>query len=359
MKSYNHLYEQVIDKDNIRSSIIETYKNKRIKVRKKYTKIIDNLDYYVEYYYNYATNFKNAEHTPKLIYDGYKRKQRVIVAPTFDEQVVHRMVVNVLKPIFQKSFYYHSYGSIPGKGRIKAMKAIEKRTFNHEYEYCLQLDVKKYFECVPHNILKNKLSRIIHDEDFLKLLFTIIDVQEEGIPIGFYTSQWIANWYLSDLDHYIKEQLHAEFYLRYMDDMIIFSNDKQKLHRLKDDIEKELKVLGLSLKSNWKIFKLERYGKGTPLDFVGFKFYTGKTILRKKIYYRMLRKANKMKKKADFHHYECRQMLSYLGVRNKCNVHDGLALSVYAYMDISELKDVISKFDRREAQTCGYQQVAQ
>ena len=75
------------------------------------------------------------------------------------------------------------------------------------------MDIRHFFDSVPHDILKAKLRKSIHDEKMLDLLFGIIDVTEVGIPLGFYTSQWLSNWYLQGLDHYIKEKLSAAHYM--------------------------------------------------------------------------------------------------------------------------------------------------
>ena len=69
------------------------------------------------------------------------------------------------------------------------------------------MDIRHFFDTIPHDRLKAKLKKTVHDEKMLELLFRIIDVTEVGIPLGFYTSQWLSNWYLQGLDHFIKEQL--------------------------------------------------------------------------------------------------------------------------------------------------------
>ena len=133
-----------------------------------------------------------------------------------DEQIVHHMVVNVLKPIIMKSMYRHSYGSLPGrgavankkKGTIGGREAVAKFIKEHpdQCTYCMKLDIRKFFDTVPHDVLKAKFARKIKDKKFLDVIYKIIDSDEKeiGIPIGFYTSQWFANFYLSDFDHYVK-----------------------------------------------------------------------------------------------------------------------------------------------------------
>ena len=107
--------------------------------------------------------------------------------------------------------YEHSYASLPGRGAHKGKRVIEKwiRTDAKNCKYVLKMDIRHFFDTVPHDKLKAKLRKTIHDEKMLDLLFRIIDVTDIGIPLGFYTSQWLSNWYLQGLDHYIKERLGA------------------------------------------------------------------------------------------------------------------------------------------------------
>ena len=317
MKSYSHLWERFVSDENYYLAVGNATKHKSGKKRKcrqaRYIK--EHADELKDEFIFYATHFENSEHKPKMIYDGVRRKQRQILVPTINEQVIHHMVANILQPIFMKSMYEHSYGSIPGRGAHGAKKTLEKwiRSGGKNFKYILKLDIKKYFDSIPHDILKQKLTKIIHDERFLTLMFKIVDVNDKGIPIGFYTSQWIANWYLTELDHYIKEELKAKYYIRYMDDMVIAGPNKRELHRMKNKIEDYLNdKLGLRLKENWQVYKFDYHGKGRDIDFMGFRFYRDHTTLRRSILLKATRKARKIKKNGTNIH-SCRQMLSYLG----------------------------------------------
>lgn len=310
MKSYNHLYEQFLDENNVLLAIKLSSRGKRN--RKEVFNYFENPLKYMTNILKYSRNFQNYTHTPVEIYDGISRKKRTIIVPKYREQIVHHMLVNVLKPIMQRSMYEHSYGSLPGKGGHKGKKYIERwiRTDIENTQYCLKLDVKKYFDSVPHEIVKNQMRKLIHDEEFLHVLFEVIDVTETGLPLGFYTSQWLANWYLTEFDYFVKQKLHAKYYVRYMDDMVIFSSNKSELHWMKTQIEKYLSDnLGLKLKENWQVFPIE----SRALDFMGFRFYRHKTTLRKSIFLKAKRKANKISKKDRPTLHDIRQMMSYFG----------------------------------------------
>jgi len=364
MKTYKHLYEKLVDKDNVELAINNAFKGKRDREKVKY--IIEHKEISIPKYQEMANHYHNAIHSPKVIYDGVKRKKRTIIVPSNDEQVMHHMAVNVLKPIFMKSMYEHSYGSIPNRGAHMAKKYINKwlRNDMRNTRYCLQMDIKKFFESVPHDILKDKLSRIIKDDRFLKILFEIIDVQEVGIPLGFYTSQWFANFYLTELDHIIKEKFCVPYYVRYMDDMVILGGNKEKLHTVRELIEEFLNTkLGLEMKSNWQIFKIEYTDKhnkkhGRPLDFMGFKFYRNRTTLRKSIMFRMSRKAKKIYFKDKPTVRDCRQFISYIGWLSATDTYIFYLNHIKPYITIQYLKRRLSNYDKRirKELLCGLKQ---
>lgn len=206
MKSYNHLYENCISEENRRISLNLAKHSKRMRRIMKSRHLSD--DALVALSYDWINNYENAEHVPVYIYDGITRKERVIIVPTMEELIVQHNVVNALKPMFCKGMYEHSYASLPGRGAHKGKQVIEKwiRTDAKNCKYVLKMDIRHFFDTVPHDKLKAKLRKTIHDEKMLDLLFRIIDVTDVGIPLGFYTSQWLSNWYLQGLDHYIKER---------------------------------------------------------------------------------------------------------------------------------------------------------
>lgn len=252
LKTYKNLYDKFISDDNIAKAINNASRGKRNRKIMKLMYI--NPIRWIPIIRKWAENFTNAPHIPVQIYDGIKRKKRFIIVPTNKEQVVHHMLCNILKPIFMKGMYEHSYGSIPGRGGTSAKNQIVKwiRKDKSGCKYVLKMDIHKFFDSISHDILKHKLSKLIKDTEFLRILFIVIDVTDKGLPLGFYTSQWLSNWYLQDLDHYIKEKLHAKYYVRYMDDMVIFGSNKKKLHKIQDAIACYLSEnLDLSLNPKW------------------------------------------------------------------------------------------------------------
>lgn len=363
MKSYKHLFEKYLSEDNIRLAILNSSKGKRDRpVVKSYLPAVtaegDPDGEIVKRVRGFAANFHNADHKPVEIYDGITRKKRTIIVPRYYEQIVHHMTVNVLAPIFEHGMYEHSYASLPGRGAHRGKKVIEKwiRKDPKGVKYCLKMDVRKFFDSVPHDVLLRKLERIIHDEEFLGVIREILSVTENGLPLGFYTSQWLANWYLDELDHYIKEKLGARHYMRYMDDMIVFGSNKRELHRIRSAIDEYLQTrLGLELKGNWQVFRfdyIDREGnhRGRDLDYMGFRFYRDRTTIRRSIMLKASRKARRIGRKEKPSIYEVRQMTSYLGWIDCTDTYGMYTKWIKPFVDIQKCKRRMSAYDRRKNQ---------
>ena len=373
MKSYSHLFEQYISRENYLAAVRSATAHKGGKKRKyrKAAYLKEHKEELMPGILEYAANFRNEAHTPQKIYDGIQRKQRTITVPSMREQVVHHMIINVMKPIMLKPMYEHSYGSIPGRGATKGSgrnrkatrggkEAVEKFIRKHprDCKYCLKMDIRKYFESVPRAKLTAMLRRIIRDERFIKVLETLVefDGAERGIPIGFYTSQWFANFYLTGLDHYIKEKLGARGYFRYMDDMVVFGGNKRKLHRIREAVERYLnEELGLELNPKWQVFLFHWVGKdgkehGRFLDFMGFRFYRNKTTLRRALMLKATRKARRIARKDRKTVYDCRQMLSYKGWISAANVYGMYRKRIKPYVSFRSLRLYESKCCRKAAE---------
>lgn len=259
--------------------------------------------------------------------------------------------MNVLSPIFMHGMYEHSYGSIPKRGTHKGKKTIERwiSKGGKDCKYCLKLDIKKYFDSIPQDIYIEKFRKIIHDKKIMKIIEKITHATPKGLPLGFYTSQWTANWYLQDLDHYIKEDLKVKYYIRYMDDMVIFGSNKKKLHEARIKIERFLnEYLGLKLKGNWQVFRFDYHGKYRFLDFMGFRFYRNKTTLRRSIMLKATRKARKLFKKTKATIYEARQMLSYLGWIKHTDTYNVYLTFVKPFVNFQTLKRRVRSYDLRQ-----------
>lgn len=234
----------------------------------------------------------------ELIYEMYRPgayytfiirepKQRVIMAAPFKDRVLHHAVCNVIGPIFESGFFFHSYACRAGKGTLAGVEATERmlRSFGDKKVYCLKCDIHHYFASIDHDVLKRLIRRRIADERTLRLLDVIIDSTDGniGIPLGNLTSQLFASIYLTELDRFVKQELRARHYIRYMDDFILLSDDKAELRRWRKDIEGFLdEKLHLHLNHKTAIFPVSH-----GIDFLGYRIFPNKRLLRKRLIKRM------------------------------------------------------------------------
>jgi len=163
----------------------------------------------------------------------------------------------------------------------------------NRHPYYLKLDIHKFFDSVDHSTLKSQLRSRIKDPDLLWLLDAFIDhpvpwtEPGKGIPIGNLTSQYFANFYLSGLDHFIKEYLRIEGYIRYMDDMVLFADEKETLRQVLTYIEQYLeRTLCLKLKPESTLMAPVSQG----LTFVGFRVFPGVIRMARRGWRRFRRK---------------------------------------------------------------------
>ena len=234
MKRAKSLFNQIISYENVRLAWLKARRHKTSKnVVKNFSKNVNK---------NLLIVQKNLKSKPAILssysqFTIYEPKERLISVVPFIDRVMHHSIMNVLEPVFEKQFIYHTYACRKGKGSHKAIKYAFSKAKN--CEFFLKLDVKKYFDNIDHQILKQKLVRIIKDKECLDLLFDIIDSfsTEKGLPIGNLTSQFFANLYLSELDHFVLEKIKPSGYCRYMDDFLLFSNSKTELLKMYSKIE--------------------------------------------------------------------------------------------------------------------------
>lgn len=265
MKRLDNLYEQVISIDNILLADQNARKGKSrqsgiFSFDKDFDQNIANI------YRELVTGTYQV--SPYKCFKIFEPKERDIYMLPYRDRIVQHLVILILEPMFVSVFTADSYICIKGKGIHAAVRKLKKTLKDTENTtYCLQLDVRKFYPSVNHHILKALLRRKIKDQEFLKLLDIIID-SALGLPIGNYTSQFFANFYLTYFDHWIKEVRVVKYYFRYADDIIILTRCKIDLRKLFFKIEEYLnKKLALEVKSNWRIFPVV-----VGIDFLGYVF---------------------------------------------------------------------------------------
>lgn len=243
-------------------------------------------------------------------------KERTIYSLPFRDRVVQHAIMNIIESLWTSVFISHSYSSIKGKGIHGAWKHIRRDMKNRKQtQYCLKMDITKFYPSINHHIMKQIIRKKIKDEKLLHLLGGIID-SAPGMPIGNYLSQFLANLYLSYFDHWLKEVKRVKYYYRYADDLIILGDSKQDLHLLRIDIQSYLSAnLKLKLKPNYQVFPAVSRG----IDFIGYVFFHTHTMLRKRIKKNFCRCVAKLNRKVltakDYRIKIC----SWLGWCKYCN----------------------------------------
>lgn len=350
MKRYNDLFVKIIDTKNILNAIDKASRRKRN--RKSVKRVLLNKEEYAE---NIRQMLINGSYIPspyevKTVYDGTRHKERVIYKPRFyPDQIIHWAVMLQIGDILKKRFYCYSCASIKGKGTSFGIKAT-KKIMKTKYRYCLKLDIEKFYPNVDKEILKSKFRRVFKDKQLLDLLDVIIDgneTQGSGIPIGNYCSQWFANFYLTDLDNFIKQELKVKHYIRYMDDIVIFHTNKRRLRKIKDRIEEFLNKEHLRIKRDWQIFDLNK----CFLDFLGFRFYKDHTTLRRNNFLRPKRRAKKISKKGYLSNKDASAMISYSGLIRNSDCHNYLEKYINPYVSIKRCRKVVSNENRKQHKT--------
>jgi retron-type reverse transcriptase len=283
MKRLGNLWPHIIDFDNLFQASRLAQRGKRF--RPNVLAFNYNLD---QELLQLQTELTEKSYQP----GGYRTfkiedpKPRLISAAPYRDRVVHHALCNVIVPPLERTLIGDTYANRVGYGTHRALHRFVH--FARTSRYVLQLDVRKYFPSIDHQILKALIRRKIKCPDTLWLIDAIIDgsnpqggdieyfpgddllapvIRRKGLPIGNLTSQFFANFYLSGLDHFIKEQLKAHKYLRYVDDSAIFSDDWQFLKDIRPAIEDYLAILRLKLHPT----KSQLFETRLGANFVGFR----------------------------------------------------------------------------------------
>jgi len=428
MKTYKNLYEPMLQDKALKACFKDAAKHKTLRkdVKKVLDDMDSNVEILKGILER--EDFLPAYHTPKIIKEPSCKKERRIVKPNYKyEQVVGHCVIRQFKPVVLDGLYEFSCGSIPGRGCHSGAKWVRKwvKQYKGKKFYVLKMDIRHFFDSIDRLILKQMLCRKIKDDRFIRLMFVLIEYDKiaeaihlleengidvgmddkrklatamayddpakaesvlsrpgipkklhaelteiarehrKGVPLGYYTSQWFGNFVLKDMDHWIKQELGAEHYIRYMDDMVILGKSKRKLHSMRIAVDEYLREhLNLRIKDNWQVFRFEydtgrRRKNGEPiyagrmLDFMGFQFHCDRTTLRKSTLCRARRKAKRIRIKRQYGKvswFEATQMLSYMGSIVAADVYDYYTEYIKPCVNVKKLKKIVSNHARRITQ---------
>lgn len=285
MKTYKHIYPQLCSFENLYLAYLKAKKGKSGKapvaefMRKREDEIFA-LQNELQ-----AKTYKPGAYHSFYIHDP---KKRLISAAPFRDRVVHHALCNLIEPIYERRFIHDSYANRVGRGTHAAIDRAQH--FSKRYRYVLQCDVRQFFPSIDHAILFRLLSRQIADRDVLWLIERILESgrgvlsdeyemvyfreddlfaaeRPRGLPIGNLTSQFWANVYLNELDQFVKRELKCKAYIRYVDDFLLFADEKRSLHEALRCIIEKLEELRLTLHEGSA--QVDPTWQGVP--FLGFR----------------------------------------------------------------------------------------
>jgi RNA-directed DNA polymerase len=271
VKRTGYLFEEVCCFDNLLKAAQKAMKGKRKRSSTAWFNVNKEFELL-----KIQEKLKSGDYEPGTYrcFNVYEPKERYICSVDFRDQVVHHALCRVLEPLFEKWFIFDSYACRKDKGAHRAIRRV--KGWSKKASYFLKADVRKFFESVDHEVLKNLLCQKIKDQKLLTLMEQIIDnpvpgyQPGKGLAIGNLTSQWWANFYLDPLDHYVKDKCGVKYYIRYMDDVVILGQDKAELHLIKVNIRKFLNEnLKLELKEKGSF--IAPLSEGIP--FLGFRIF--------------------------------------------------------------------------------------
>lgn len=369
-KEYKYLYRKMLSENLIRTAYKKLRKGKT--KRKEIQHIDNHLDEEVQKMKDMILNtrppgvevpnpelaYKPCARTPKRIFEH--GKWRKIYMPEIHEQWLHHIIILVLAPIIQATAYRFSCGSFPKRGAHYGKRQIERwlRQNPKGTRNFAKMDIRHFYDNIRLDVLMRELSIRIKDAWFLYIIWLCLKNFKKGIPLGFYISQWLANYLLEPLDRLITQTLGIQMDMRYMDDITLFHQSKKVLHKAVREVKKMLgQRFRLKLKSNWQVCKFDftkKNGKtiGRPLDFMGFLFFRSRTGIRKSIMLKATRLASRMRRAAvagkKFYHRHISAMLSYMGWFSHSDTYDCYKNYIKPCVEIRKLKHIISKIQRRK-----------
>jgi RNA-directed DNA polymerase len=287
MKTYKNLYPGIYAWENLERAYRKARKGKRK------TQPVADFEYAWEsnlLRIQEALSSKTYQPGPYHSFYIHEPKKRLISAAPFPDRVVHHALCQVIEPIFERRFIHDSYANRVGKGTHRALDRCTY--FARRYRYVLQCDIKQHFPSIDHAILGDILARYIActgtkqlidqilasgtgvlSEQYDMVYFPGDDLlaanRPRGLPIGNLTSQFWSNCYLNPLDHYIRRELRCPAYLRFVDDMLFFADDKATLYQWREAVINFLAALRLTIHTE----RAQPRPVGAGIPFLGFVVY--------------------------------------------------------------------------------------
>ncbi len=340
MERYQHVFEKFADFETMYDGYRLAGKGKRYK-----REVLDYSANLEENLIDAVNRLQWKEYRIDRLEEFYEYypKKRLICSLPFRDRVINCAAYRVLWPIYRRSMYEHSYGSIHGRGPVRAARQLQywMRLVEHKPQkwWIGKADIAKFFFRVPIEVQIEALGRPLDDPDMMWFLETAIraDGRPLGLPayctdvstaerisgigmqVGSLISQVTANVVLTPLDHYIKRCLGIPYYIRYMDDMIVLAPSKEQVWHAIGAIDDYLhEHLGLELNNKTAVIPV-----GNKVEFVGRKISPATIELRKSTALQMKRHLNYVREHyaaGELPYEYCHSVIgSYLGLMKHCD----------------------------------------
>ncbi|MCX6786407.1 MAG: reverse transcriptase/maturase family protein [Candidatus Kaiserbacteria bacterium] len=316
--NFNHTYEDIISMNNLLGAWKEFLKGKRRKkdVQEFQYRLSDNI---IELH----NDLKNKNYT----HGGYHHfkisdpKQRDIHKASVRDRLVHHALYRQLYPFFDHTFIADSYSCRNRKGTHKAMnrfRSFARKVSKNNTRTCwvLKCDIRKFFASIDQKVLMGIIGAYIPDERIRILVGNIVSsfnsgMAGKGLPLGNLTSQLLVNIYMNEFDQFAKHKLKAKYHIRYADDFVFLSHDREWLVSLLPRIHDFLhNHLSLELHPN----KVSIQTLASGVDFLGWIHFPDHRVLRTATKRRMFRRIKEVSDKKE-------TIQSYLGLLSHGNTY--------------------------------------
>ena len=307
----NHYFSEIISIDNLLEAWKEFEKGKKKKpdVQQFSLKLMDNI---LSLHRDLSQGkYRHGGYESFIINDP---KQRHIHKACVRDRLLHHAVYRRLHPFFNRTFISDSFSSRKGKGTHRAVSRFRQfagKVSENNTKTCwvLKCDIRKFFASINHEILFSILATHIKDEKVMALLREIIESHSSfglgtGLPLGNLTSQLFVNIYLNELDQFVKHRLRVKHYIRYADDFVFLSRDRESLERICLEVGIFL-AEKIKLKLNLDKTSIQALASG--VDFLGYVIFPYHIVLRTRTKKRMFQRVSKKNKS------------SYLGILTHCD----------------------------------------
>ena len=328
-KRIGHLYEKALDKEYIRAIIYRAARHRE--KRPDIARTLKSIDSCVNRIYSMLSNDSYVPHDPKIviIFDESSQKERKIqMLPFFPDCIIQWIVVDLLMPVLMRGMDPYCSSSVPGRGGshiYRKLKGMVRRNIRNA-RYCVQMDVHHYYDNIDIGILMGMLRRRCKDERLLRLVERMLrssaPKEGNGIAIGFYLNQWMANFYLENIDRMAHQGKSVSCYVRHMDNITFLGPNRRKLKRKMHEIIERVRDIGLTIKRDYQLFPVvesrkkaairdeRQKGRGPQqkpilpysrdIRAVGFRFFgTGRIMLRKRNWLKLRRQILRVRSFGD------------------------------------------------------------